>query len=246
MIINKLIDKALALCGGKKIADVRIGLEYACVLLEDDSCGLAYIFKDERDYNAVLSTGVNLCEAEIKSIIPWAADSNRLKAAIGLAAINSVLNTKAVSGEKVNIIDIINLNKGDVFGMVGDFPPVMNKIAPMTDDIYVFEFNVKEGSGFYTSEEEQLYLPKCSHVLITASTLINHTLDDVLSYCNNAKEVYLVGPSAPLCPEVLNGYNVTVIAGSIVKRPDLIMPVISLCGGTRFLKPLIEQVVLKL
>jgi uncharacterized protein (DUF4213/DUF364 family) len=54
-----------------------------------------------------------------------------------------------------------------------------------------------------------------------------------------------VGPAAPLCPEALEGYNVTLIAGSIVKRPDLIMPVISLCGGTKFLKPLLEQVVIE-
>jgi uncharacterized protein (DUF4213/DUF364 family) len=246
MIIDRLINKALTLCGDRRIIDARIGLEYACVLLEDSCSGLAYIFKDERAYNAVLDSGAEIIGAEIKSIIPWAADSNRFKAALGLAAINAVLNTSSVIGDKVNINDTINLKESDVFGMVGDFPPVINRIAPMTDNIYVFELNVKQGSGFYTWEEELLYLPKCSHVLITASTLINHTIDEVLSYCIKAKEVYLVGPSAPLCSEVFDGYNVTAIAGSIVKRPELIMPVISLCGGTRFLKPLIEQVVLRL
>lgn len=246
MIIDSLIEKALKLCGGRKVTDVRVGLEYTCVLLEDGGCGLAYTFKDEVDYNAVLGTVVDLFGAEVSNIIPWALDKNKFKAAIGLAAINAVLNTSAVRGETVNIIDTLNLSGDDVFGMVGDFPPVMKRIAPMTANVYIFELNVREGSGFYTSDEMPLYLPKCSHVLITASTLINHTLDEVLSYCNNAKEVYMVGPSAPLCPEAFEGYKVTAIAGSIVKRPDLIMPIISLCGGTKFLKPLIEQLVLKL
>lgn len=245
MIIDRLIEKALKHCGGRKIADVRVGLEYTCVLLDDGGCGLAYTFKDEGDYNAVLNSGEALIGAEANKIIPWAKDENKFKAAIGLAAINAVINTPAVSGDKVNIIDIININRDDVFGMIGDFPPVMKRIAPMTANIYVFELNVQKGSGFYTEEDMPLYLPRCSHVLITASALINHTLDKVLSYCNKAEEVYLVGPSAPLCPEAFEGYNVTLIAGSIVKRPDLIMPVISLCGGTKFLKPLLEQVVIE-
>jgi uncharacterized protein (DUF4213/DUF364 family) len=72
----------------------------------------------------------------------------------------------------------------------------------MTKNIYVFEQNVPEGSGLYPAEAISTYLPKCDVVVITATSIINHTFDEVSSYCKNAKEVCLVGPSTPLCPEI--------------------------------------------
>lgn len=250
MIIDELISSALKRAGNRKIKDARVGMEYTGVLLEDKSCGLAYTFKDERDYIAVLSSAEKLAEMSVEAIIPWAEDKNKFKAALGLAAINSVLNVSDSSAHWVsgNIINEIELNENDTFGMIGEFQPVLNRIAPMTKSIYVFELNAEKGSGFYTPEEMPLYLPKCSYVLITASAIINHTIDGVLACCNkqNVKEIYLVGPSAPLCPEVFGKHKVTTIAGSLVKDPDLIMPVISLCGGTRFIKPAVEQVILRI
>jgi uncharacterized protein (DUF4213/DUF364 family) len=76
----------------------------------------------------------------------------------------------------------------------------------MTKNIYVFELNPAKGSGFYAPEDMPKHLPKCSHVLITASAIINHTIDEILSLCGgNKKAVYLVGPSAPLWPEAFGG-----------------------------------------
>jgi uncharacterized protein (DUF4213/DUF364 family) len=39
MIIERLISAALEKAAGRRIRDARVGIEYSCVLLEDDSCG---------------------------------------------------------------------------------------------------------------------------------------------------------------------------------------------------------------
>jgi uncharacterized protein (DUF4213/DUF364 family) len=250
MIIDELISSALERAGDRTIKDARVGMEYTGVLLEDKSCGLAYTFKDERDYNAVLSSAEKLTGLSVETIIPWAEDKNKFKAALGLAAINAVLNVADSSAQYYagNIISALELNENDTFGMIGEFHPVLNRISPMTKNIYVFELSPEKGKCFYPPEDMPLYLPKCNYVLITASAIINHTIEGVLALCggSNIKEVYLVGPSSPLCPEVFGKHNVTTIAGSIVREPDLIMPVISLCGGTRFIKPAVEQVIIRL
>ncbi len=248
MIIQQLISAALEKAGGRRIRDARVGIEYACVLLEDGSCGLAYTFRDERDCGAVLDSAPGLAGQRAEELICWAADANRYKAALGLAAINAVLNSDGkCEREEGNIIDALSPAESEVFGIVGEFQPVLRKIAPMTKNVHVFELNPARDSGFLAPDDMPLYLPKCDYVLITASAIINHTIDGVLALCGgeSVRKVYLMGPSAPLCPEVLGKHNVTVIAGCEAVKPELLMEIISLCGGTKHMKPAVKQVIVK-
>jgi len=47
MIVDELIEYASGMVQGRKIADVRAGLGYTAVMLEDGACGLAYTFRNE-------------------------------------------------------------------------------------------------------------------------------------------------------------------------------------------------------
>lgn len=47
MIVDELIDKALAMGQSRKVIDVRAGLGYTCVMLEGGTCGFAYTFRNE-------------------------------------------------------------------------------------------------------------------------------------------------------------------------------------------------------
>ena len=62
-------------------------------------------------------------------------------------------------------------------------------------------------------------IPQADVVALTASALINHTLDDLLALCSPEALVLILGPSTPLSP-VLFHHGATTIAGSrvIVKR----------------------------
>ena len=52
-------------------------------------------------------------------------------------------------------------------------------------------------------------------VAITGSTLINHTLDDLLSFCSSTTTVMVLGPSTPLSP-ILFDYGVNILSGTFV------------------------------
>lgn len=246
MIIDELIDKALAMANNRKIGDVRAGLGYTCVMLEDNACGLAHTFRNELgEYCGTLPEAGNLIGMEASELIPWVKEDNLLKAAIGLATINAVVNDSKKNWNTGNIMNAFTLKESDTFGMVGDFKPILSKIKDMTKNIYVFEKNAARGSGLYSEDEIPVYLPKCDVVVITATSIINHTIDEVISYCKNAKEVCLVGPSTPLCTEVLSRYNITLLAGSVVKNSELILKIISQGGGTMSMKPGIEHVLVR-
>jgi len=116
----------------------------------------------------------------------------------------------------------------------------------MTNNIYVFEQHVPENSGFYPEKDIPLHLPNCDVIVITATSIINHTIDKILPYCDNAKEICLVGPSTPLCPELMKRYKITLLAGSVVKNPDMVLQILSQGGGTMSFKPYADQVLLRL
>ena len=247
MIADELIDCALNMAQSIKVKDVRAGLGYTCVMLEDGSCGLAYTFRNELgNCCGILDVAGRLIGMDAGELITWAKENDRLKAAIGLAAINAIMNDPRKSWDTGNVLAAFTLHESDTFGMVGEFHPILEKVKTMTKNIYVFEQNVPEDSGLYPSETIPLYLPKCDIVVLTATSIINHTFDEVSSYCKNAKEVCLVGPSTPLCPEIFKKYNITLLAGSVVKNPELILQIISQGGGTMSMKPAIGQVLVRI
>ena len=246
MIIRDLIDFARPLAGGQFVKDVRAGLGYTAVLLSEDGCGLAYTFRNELGCCCgTLDIAGNIIGMKAGELIEWAQDRDRLKAAMGLACINALLNKADDKWPKGNIAEAISLSKDDHFSMVGDFLPILNRIRTMTDNIHVFDRKDNTCKDYSPDREMEKYLPKSKLVLITATSLINHSLDSILPLCENAEEVCLVGLSTPLCPQVMKNYRITLLAGSIVVDTNKVLETASQGGGTMAMRPYLDQVLVR-
>lgn len=247
MIIDELIEYSLLKVQHRKIRDVRAGLGYTCVMLDNGDCGLAFSFRNALGENCdALCIAGSLIGRSGEEIIPWLKDSNCLKSAIGLATINAVLNND--TQEKLNIgsvLDAVTVAPADTVGMVGVVKPVFEALESVTRNIYVFEENVMKCGDIYYENSISIRLPECSVVFIKATCIMNHTLDKVLLYCKKAREVCIIGPSTPLCPAVFRRYGVSLLAGSIVKNADAILEIISQGGGVLSMEPATRQCLLR-
>lgn len=242
-----MIDHAISKADDRKIKDIRAGLAYTAVMLDDDSCGLAYTFRNELDcICGVINEAGSIIGRSASEIIPWLNSRNLLMASMGLATVNAILNQPSDLWEESNIIDVLEVAPTDTFGMVGHFGPILNVVKKKTENIYVFEQNLEKGSGLYSEADIPAHLPKCSRIVVTATGIINHTIDEVLSHCTNAKEVCLVGPSCPMSPEVFKDYNVTILAGVVVTLPERLLQIVSQGGGTMSMKDSIKNVFVRL
>ncbi len=243
MLTNDLVEYAIQEASNLKVLDIRAGLSYTGLVLEDGGCGLAYTFRNELGcYCGILNEAGNLIGRSCGELIPWVDSSNRLKAAIGLAAMNSVLNRADRPWPTGNITTSLEVEPTDMVGMVGEFRPILQGLSNRVNHIIVFDQKVTKDPSVHSPEEIPKYLPSCNVILITATTIINHTIDEVLRYCEGAREVCLVGPSTPLCPEVFQHYPVSLLAGDVVIDWEQTLRIISQGGGTMAMKHSIRHV----
>lgn len=243
MITQNIVDEALKRCGSKTIVDVRAGLGYTCVLLSDGGCGLAYTFRN--DLGACcgsMNSAGKLIGMNVEEVIPWLLEDNRLKAAIGLATANAIFNINTESYGHGNVVDEISIDASDTFGMIGEFRPILAKVRAKTKQVYVFEQKPNLCEGLYSEQQIPQLLPRCSVIVITSTSIINHTIDELLPYCVNAKQVCLVGPSTPLNPAIFRTLPIMLLAGVVVTNAELLLQIVSQGGGTMSMKPAVDQV----
>ncbi len=72
-------------------------------------------------------------------------------------------------------------------------------------------------------------------VVMTASTLVNGTAGEILGSVPTGARVTIVGPSVPLCPELLAG-PVRRLAGFVVSEPDAAFTAVMEGAGAKALK----------
>lgn len=237
MICRKLLDISLQQMEGLKVEDLRVGLGYTAVRNSAGGIGLAYVLRDRLTGgcshldNAGEYTGKNL--SDIANM--FMDHNNPLKASLGLAAINSVSPTADSSFSSGDILDVLEIRKGDWVGMIGNFAPLVHQIRKKTPHLFVIEDKpeYRKNGQFRIFDE---IMSNCDVMIITATTLINKTLEDIIMKTKKARSRALLGPSAPLFKDFYKDLGIDIISGMIVEDPDMVMNIVSQGGGTRFFK----------
>ena len=74
------------------VADVRLGLGYTAVQLDDGRCGLAYTFRHElHEGCGVMSEAGTLAGRRASDLAQWAKSTDLLVSAVGLATLNALI-----------------------------------------------------------------------------------------------------------------------------------------------------------
>ena len=82
-------------------------------------------------------------------------------------------------------------------------------------------------------------------LLITAATIVNHTIDDLLANAHSCREVAIIGPSTPMLLDVFSAANVRLLCGVVVQKPKEVLRVVSEGGGMQQFKPYVRKVSLR-
>ncbi len=232
-IYAKAIDKAKELT----VKDVRIGLGYIIVELDNGWAGISYSFLKELNIQTctVLESAGSLIGEKASFLLEGLFSYNLLDCSLALASANAIINSSVESVD----IDIINqIESEDRVVMVGYFAPLIKAIQNQTKSFVICERTPRgESLPDYAAYFE---LKKADIAIITATSIINKTIDSLLEWCKSARIVAIMGPSTPMDEDIFKG-KATHLCGSLISDNEKAKLIISQAGGTKKLKPAIKK-----
>jgi uncharacterized protein len=246
-IQRQLVDFLAPRAEDSVVSDVRIGLGYTAVALDNGHAGVAWTPKSESHSCTHFASAGSLTGRPAPVLLAMLChQQSHLARSVGLATANALLaslpHPRASSDE---VISSLALTLDDRVAMVGHFAPVVANIKKSGCRLDIIELNPNRG-GTLCPDEGRAALAACSVAIITGTSLINGTLDQVLADLGSPRAAVILGPSSPLCPEAFQGTKISHIAGARVKNVDAVLRVISEGGGTMLMKPSLEFVNLPL
>ena len=146
---------------------------------------------------------------------------------LGLAAVNAITRhayrrAGFTPGDAPDSMGILDIAAADHVGMVGYFPSLVKRLRNNGTRLTVIEKKPqfhKRQSNFLVSADLQ-ELEGCNKIMITASTLLNNSIDEVLEYSRGAQKRVMIGPTAGFFPDPLFARGISAIGGSEIRNPE--------------------------
>lgn len=228
------------------IADIRIGVFMTAVRLSDNSCGTSSTFVDEslhcvksrRDYGDF--SPLNIRGKKVSDLFETEKES-RLLLTLKIAVLNAI-STKIISTGNYRIIEncdpfeLIDLNNEKTITIVGAFHSYIKQIAKTRNRLFVLELN----KDALTDEHKKYYVPAAEYtrvfnesdiIIITGLTLVNKTIDNLLTAIPENRTTIVTGPSSSIIPDVLFVNKVNIIGSTRITKPDVLFDLVSEAGG---------------
>ncbi len=230
------------------ISDIRIGLYLTAVRLSDNSIGTSATLENEHPFCAKSNrdfgdfTPLKIKGQKVTNILETEKVSGTISS-LKTAVLNAV-SSRIISSGKYKIIDnsdpvqLLDLNPGKTITIIGAFQSYIRKISQTGNKLFVLELNEdalapEQKKFFVPAGEYKKILPDSDIVIITGQTLVNRTIDDILSVITKGTQVVVTGPSSNILPDILFENKVTIIGAVRVTKPEILFDIVSE-GGTGY------------
>jgi uncharacterized protein (DUF4213/DUF364 family) len=208
-ILEEIIDSLPT--SPEPVRRVLLGVHWTAVCSK--YCGLASTLTSENLSYARLDGVGSYLHSSARDLAALALSENHYECSIGMAAINSLLCPNPPGSVEVNAYNWIFQNApGKDVAVIGHFPFV-DKMQGLARNLWVIEKHPRPGD--IPVENSAPYLEKAQIIAITGSSIVNHSFEEVLTRCNPAAIIMVLGPSTPLSP-ILFSYGVSILSGAYV------------------------------
>ena len=241
LAVEMITSHLMAMAGERAIREAVAGARFCAVTLDDGATGVANLCPD---VCGEPSRGIvhRLPRPGTPAAVALATLASPTRSAVGLATANALANRPHQWGERRDagitegdLLQVLELRPDDQVGMVGCFSPLVEPIRRRVWRLSIFERGQRLTPELLPEDQARERLPKCSVAMITATTLLNGTIDALLAAAANCREVVLLGPSTPLVPEVFAKapQRATLLAGVVVTNVEGLLRTVARNGGTR-------------
>lgn len=231
--MNQILDDLLGKLLDGRIKEVLIGQRWTAVVAEVDGrlrCGLASSMgkTDHHHREPDIPQAGGLEKLSGVELAALARSEKPALASVGLAAVNALMPQQPQAWTDLSAEAVLaSRGAGKNVVLVGHFPFV-DRLRDQVGSLTILEKRPQPGDLPAGAAAE--VLPHAGVVAITGTTLINHTLDELLALCPAGATVVLLGPTTPLSP-VMFDHGLDILCGSVVTAVDPVLRVIGQGGN---------------
>jgi uncharacterized protein (DUF4213/DUF364 family) len=202
--------------------------QFMAISLEGGATGISYVLlPDEKmeEYNALQP--LDFVGKNPRGFALEFGHEDPIKEMISLATINAICQhvmreTNFAVDSATDSLGLLQVSAGDRVGMVGLFYGLTQTIKRAGAELVVIE---KKEQLIHKYPDlpitlDPAELSTCNKVLCTSTTILNNSLDEILSHCSPDAFVSIIGPTAGFFPDPLFARGVDVLGGRVVKHGD--------------------------
>ena len=187
-----------------------------------------------------------------------ALGENGIRRAVGIAAMNALADTcwrrrphpDTELQLGIDAFDATEIYPGDRVVVVGAFVPFLRELKRRRQSYLVLEqdpatLKADELPFFRPAEQAAAVVPQADVLMITGTTLINDTLEELLALANPAARVTMVGPTVTMLPDAFVRRGADVLGTVRITAPEDFLDILAEGGsGYHFLGRSAQKVVL--
>ncbi|NEO97365.1 MAG: DUF364 domain-containing protein [Symploca sp. SIO2E9] len=193
-----------------------------------------------------------LVNKAIAQLAPWLRSWDSHQATIGMAAINSIVNSRSPLPGKATPISPSGTANLAVFEYF--LPQIRNKkvcvigrypgLAHYAQQMQMSVIELQPGSEDFPAPASEYLLPEAEWVFLTATSIVNKTFPRLVELAKDSKLV-LMGPTVPWLPDLAQ-LGIDYLAGVTVTNLSALKQTIAEGGGVRIFETGIQYRVLEL
>lgn len=242
-IRDRIKTAALARAGHQKVGDVRIGLGYTAVRIGSGGVGLAYTFRNDAGAGCTVFKGMRpLVGKSAAELLGFFDSRNPIASALALATANALLNSARQDFSEGDMLGHLRMGAHDKVAMVGYFAPLIQPIRQRAGALEIYELDQNRANGLMPAGEIFKRIADCQILIITATSIINNSIDSLLEASAGCRDVVLLGASTPLASDVFADTPVTLLSGVLVTRPEEVLSIVSEGGGMMVFNDAVRKV----
>ena len=254
MLIDRIFKFAEPWLKNRTVTDAVLGLSLTAVELDQTDIGLSYILRDHLPagcsafgfaQNVIGQPALEVA----RLVIEGKDDAQR---GVGMAVLTAATRALDLPNEPLSPTPFgLQVRGEDKVGMIGFIPPIAEQLAKISSRVFIFDTGLTVSGGEGAAQvmemsQQAKILPQCDLMIISGTTLINGSIDQLLHWCSNAREIILVGSSTPMFAEAFDDTGVTALAGSWwnpAYKVDLFKKLSLSCGISHLKRMMIKKLV---
>ncbi len=201
----------------------------------------------------------NIQGMPVREVVLALSSKEPIKTTVAIATLNALSATYWELERPGNYTVQLNKDAQDAVRMppessvavIGAFVPILRTMKQRGGTWWVIEQDPQtlkddEKAHFVPASQSHEIIAKAEVLFITGVTLVNHTLEGILSSARSGAEIAVIGPTASFLPDVLFQRGVRLVGGVWVKKPDELLDVLSAGGsGYHFFDDIAPRIVIE-